>query len=349
MSVLVIDDLRTSLQINGGEYHAVREISFSIEEGETLAVVGESGCGKSMLAMSIMRLLPSVASITAGRILLDSLPIEAVSETGMERVRGAKIGMVFQEPMTALNPVLTVGEQISEPLRDHLGLSRREARKAAIGLMEKVRIPSAASRYSSYPHEFSGGMRQRVVIALAIACHPRLLIADEPTTALDVTVQRQILDLLDVLRTEGKMGMLLITHNLGIVAGHADRVAVMYGGDLVESATVRDLFRNPAHPYARAAGRPAARRPGPFGTRLDSGTRADAGQYARWLPLQGSLPARHGKMQQHAAAGRCRRREPAYGPMLAVCSGRRTCCLRLKGCGSASPFAGAGRSRRRMN
>ncbi|MCB5203515.1 ABC transporter ATP-binding protein [Neorhizobium sp. T786] len=252
MSVLVVDDLRTSLQINGGEYHAVREISFSIEEGETLAVVGESGCGKSMLAMSIMRLLPSVASITAGRILLDSLPIEAVSETGMERVRGAKIGMVFQEPMTALNPVLTVGEQISEPLRDHLGLSRREARKAAIGLMEKVRIPSAASRYSSYPHEFSGGMRQRVVIALAIACHPRLLIADEPTTALDVTVQRQILDLLDVLRTEGKMGMLLITHNLGIVAGHADRVAVMYGGDLVESATVTDLFRNPAHPYSRA-------------------------------------------------------------------------------------------------
>lgn len=252
MSVLVVDNLRTSFEINSGEYHAVREISFAIDEGETLAIVGESGCGKSMLAMSIMRLLPSVASITAGRILLDSLPIEAEPESVMEGVRGAKIGMVFQEPMTALNPVLTVGEQISEPLRDHLGLSRREARKVAIGLMERVRIPSAASRYSSYPHEFSGGMRQRVVIALAIACHPRLLIADEPTTALDVTVQRQILDLLDVLRTEGRMGMLLITHNLGIVAGHADRVAVMYGGDLVEAATVKDLFRNPAHPYSRA-------------------------------------------------------------------------------------------------
>lgn len=252
MSVLVVENLRTSLLIDGSEHHAVREISFQIAEGETLAVVGESGCGKSMLAMSIMRLLPSVAAITSGQILLDSEPIQAQTEEGMERVRGAKIGMVFQEPMTALNPVLTVGEQISEPLRDHLGLSRREARKAAIGLMEKVRIPSAASRYNSYPHEFSGGMRQRVVIALAIACHPRLLIADEPTTALDVTVQRQILDLLDVLRTEGKMGMLLITHNLGIVAGHADRVAVMYGGDLVETATVKDLFRNPAHPYSRA-------------------------------------------------------------------------------------------------
>lgn len=252
MTVLVVDNLRTSLLLEGGEHHALREISFSIAEGETLAVVGESGCGKSMLAMSVMRLLPSIAAITEGRILLDGAPIQAETESGMERVRGAKIGMVFQEPMTALNPVLTVGEQISEPLRDHLGLSRRDARKVAIALMEKVRIPSAVSRFDSYPHEFSGGMRQRVVIALAIACNPRLLIADEPTTALDVTVQRQILDLLDLLRTESRMGMLLITHNLGIVAGHADRVAVMYGGDLVESASVRELFRNPAHPYSRA-------------------------------------------------------------------------------------------------
>ena len=252
MSVLHIDNLRTSLLLGGVERHALREISFRIDEGETLAIVGESGCGKSILAMSIMGLLPSVAAITDGHVMLDSVAIEAESESRMEHIRGARIGMVFQEPMTALNPVLTVGEQISEPLRDHLGMTSREARKAAIALMEKVRIPSAASRYNSYPHEFSGGMRQRVVIALAIACRPRLLIADEPTTALDVTVQRQILDLLDQLRGEGRMALLLITHNLGIVAGHADRVAVMYGGDLVESATVRDLFRHPAHPYSRA-------------------------------------------------------------------------------------------------
>lgn len=252
MSVLYVDNLRTSLRIGDRDCHALREISFRVAEGETLAIVGESGCGKSMLAMSIMGLLPSVAAITEGHVILDSVAIEAESEIRMEKIRGAKIGMVFQEPMTALNPVLTVGEQISEPLRDHLGMSKRAAKKAAVELMEKVRIPSAASRYNSYPHEFSGGMRQRVVIALAIACRPRLLIADEPTTALDVTVQRQILDLLDLLQDEGKMGMLLITHNLGIVAGHADRVAVMYGGDLVESASVRDLFRSPAHPYSQA-------------------------------------------------------------------------------------------------
>lgn len=252
MSVLHVDNLRTSLQIDERQCHALREVSFSVAEGETVAIVGESGCGKSMLAMSIMGLLPSVATITEGHVLLDALAIEAQPESSMEQIRGARIGMVFQEPMTALNPVLTVGEQISEPLRDHLKMSKREAKAVAIALMEKVRIPSAASRFNSYPHEFSGGMRQRVVIALAIACGPRLLIADEPTTALDVTVQRQILDLLDQLQDEAKMGMLLITHNLAIVAGHADRVIVMYGGDLVEAASVRDLFRSPAHPYSRA-------------------------------------------------------------------------------------------------
>ncbi|PZP13437.1 MAG: peptide ABC transporter ATP-binding protein [Brachybacterium faecium] len=252
MSVLHIDDLRTSLTLNGRQHHAVREVNFRIEEGETVAVVGESGCGKSMLAMSIMGLLPSIAVVTDGHVVLEGKPIERESERQMEAIRGARIGMIFQEPMTALNPVLTVGEQIAEPLRDHLGLSRSEARRRAIALMERVRIPSAASRYDSYPHEFSGGMRQRVVIALAIACGPRLLIADEPTTALDVTVQRQILDLLDMLQDDGRMAMMLITHNLGIVAAHADRVVVMYGGDMVESAPVRALFRNPAHPYSRA-------------------------------------------------------------------------------------------------
>ncbi|MFN4129807.1 MAG: ABC transporter ATP-binding protein [Paracoccaceae bacterium] len=252
MSVLHIENLQTSLHLNGRDHHALRDVSLRVGEAETLAIVGESGCGKSMLAMSIMGLLPSVAAITGGHVILDGSAIEAEPEHRMEKIRGAKIGMVFQEPMTALNPVMTVGEQISEPLRDHLGLSKPEARKAAIALMEKVRIPSAASRYTSYPHQFSGGMRQRVVIALAIACRPLMLIADEPTTALDVTVQRQILDLLDQLQDDGRMGMLLITHNLAIVAGHADRVVVMYGGDLVEAAPVRDLFQRPAHPYARA-------------------------------------------------------------------------------------------------
>ena len=252
MTVLTVENLRTTLVLNEKPAHALRHISFTLAEGETLAIVGESGCGKSMLAMSIMGLLPAIAVITEGHIRLDGAAMEALPEAKREKIRGAKIGMVFQEPMTALNPVMTVGSQIAEPLRDHLGLSKSEARARAIELMEKVRIPSAASRYTSYPHEFSGGMRQRVVIALAIACNPRLLIADEPTTALDVTVQRQILDLLSGLQSEGRMGMLLITHNLGIVASHADRVAVMYGGDLVELAPVRALFRAPAHPYAQA-------------------------------------------------------------------------------------------------
>ncbi|RKF15380.1 ABC transporter ATP-binding protein [Roseovarius spongiae] len=252
MTVLRIDKLRTTLRLGGRDCDALREVSFSVAEGETLAIVGESGCGKSMLAMSIMGLLPAVARISEGRVILGSRAIEAEPESRMEKIRGAEIGMIFQEPMTALNPVFTVGSQIAEPLRDHLGLSKSEARKTAIELMERVRIPAAASRFESYPHEFSGGMRQRVVIALAIACRPKLLIADEPTTALDVTVQRQILDLLDTLQEQGEMGMLLITHNLAIVAGHADRVVVMYGGDVVETATVRDLFRAPGHPYARA-------------------------------------------------------------------------------------------------
>ena len=252
MSALTIEGLRTTLVLNGRPAHALREITFEVAVGETLAVVGESGCGKSMLAMSVMGLLPAVALISAGRIKVGEREIQGLSEKELEKVRGREIGMIFQEPMTALNPVMTVGSQISEPLRDHLGLSRSAAKARAIELMEQVRIPSAASRYNAYPHEFSGGMRQRVVIALAIACNPRLLIADEPTTALDVTVQRQILDLLLSLQRERQMGMLLITHNLGIVASHAQRVMVMYGGDIAEVAPVRRLFSAPAHPYSRA-------------------------------------------------------------------------------------------------
>lgn len=253
MTVLDIRNLRTSLHIGGRWHDALREISFVVEQGETVAIVGESGCGKSMLAMSILGLLPAgIGQVTEGEIHLDGTRTDKLPRKDMEKILGGKIGMIFQDPMSSLNPVLTVGEQIAEPIRDHTGLTKRNAMREAVGLMERVRIPSAAARVHNYPHQFSGGMRQRVMIATAIACNPRLLIADEPTTALDVTVQRQILDLLLALQSEQSMGLMLITHNLGLVAGYAKRVIVLYGGDMVEEASVGDLFDRPLHPYTQA-------------------------------------------------------------------------------------------------
>ncbi|HEY4957840.1 MAG TPA: ABC transporter ATP-binding protein [Caldimonas sp.] len=250
---LVVDRLTTSIRIDRRWFDAVRDVSFEVHRRETLALVGESGCGKSLTALSVMGLLPAgVGRVSSGRITVDGVDMTAASEAKAQAMRGDRIGMIFQEPMTSLNPVLPVGFQIAESLVEHRGLSRRQARRRALELMELVRIPAAAQRLDAYAHQFSGGMRQRVMIAIALACAPKVLIADEPTTALDVTIQAQVLALLaDLQRKEG-LAVLLITHNLGVVASVADRVIVMYGGDVVESAPVKEFFSRPTHPYSEA-------------------------------------------------------------------------------------------------
>jgi oligopeptide/dipeptide ABC transporter ATP-binding protein len=253
MALLEVSDLRTHFFTREGVVHAVDGVSLAVEAGRTLGLVGESGCGKSVTALSIIRLLPTPpARIVAGEIRFDGRELTGLSDRELEDVRGREIAMVFQDPMTALNPTLTIGTQIVEALQRHLGLEQRPARLRAAELLEEVGIPRARERLGDYPHRFSGGMRQRVGIAMAIACEPRLLIADEPTTALDVTVQAQVLDLLDDLRREHEMAMVLITHNMGVVAESADDVAVMYAGQIVEQAPARELFRRPEHPYTEA-------------------------------------------------------------------------------------------------
>jgi peptide/nickel transport system ATP-binding protein len=249
--VLMVEGLRTELHIGGAWRAAVDGISLRLERGETLALVGESGCGKSMTALSIMGLLPDIAR-ASGRVLLTGVDLLATPEVLLEKLRGDRMAMIFQEPMTGLNPVMTVGDQVAEALRLHRGLSRGEAAKRALAALEEVRIPSAASRFHEYPHQFRGGMRQRVMIAMALACEPALLLADEPTTALDVTIQAEMLGLLADLRARHGMAVLFITHNLGVVAQIADTVAVMYAGQIVETGKVGALFANPAHPYTRA-------------------------------------------------------------------------------------------------
>ena len=251
-SVLSVRNLTTSFLTEREVRPAVRDVSFDVGVRETLAIVGESGSGKSVTALSIMRLLDPADVRMDGRIMLGETDLLKLPEQRMQRIRGNDIAMIFQEPMTSLNPVLAVGEQIAEAVRLHLGYDRKKAWAHAVESLKLVEIPDAARRASDYPHHMSGGMRQRVMIALAIACRPALLIADEPTTALDVTIQAQVLALLDRLRREIGMGVLFITHNLGVVAEIADRVTVMYAGQVVESAPVRELFRTPRHPYTRA-------------------------------------------------------------------------------------------------
>jgi oligopeptide/dipeptide ABC transporter ATP-binding protein len=253
MALLEVSDLRTHFFTREGVVHAVDGVSLAVEAGKTLGLVGESGCGKSVTALSIMRLLPTPpARIVSGSIHFDGRELTSLHERELEDVRGRQIGMVFQDPMTALNPTLTIGTQIVEVLQRHLELDRRAARRRAEELLAEVGIPRARERLDDYPHRFSGGMRQRVGIAMAIACEPRLLIADEPTTALDVTVQAQVLDLLDDLRHEHEMAMLLITHNMGVVAESANDVAVMYAGQIVEQAPALELFNRAEHPYTEA-------------------------------------------------------------------------------------------------
>ena len=275
--LLEIQDLKTYFKVRAGRVRAVDGVSFAIKPGERLGIVGESGCGKSVTALSIMRLLPQPpGEIAGGSVLFEEQELLDLSESEMRKIRGGKIGMIFQDPMTCLNPTMTVGNQIGEALRIHLKLSKDEARKRAISLLEQVGIPAATERINSYPHQFSGGMRQRVMISIALACNPKLLIADEPTTALDVTVQAQILELINGVCSDFGTAVILITHDLGVVAGMTDRVVVMYAGKVVETAPTDELFANPRHPYTLGL--------------LDSVPRVDEARHSQLKTIEGAPP-----------------------------------------------------------
>ncbi|HVB96771.1 MAG TPA: ABC transporter ATP-binding protein [Chloroflexota bacterium] len=275
-ALLEVRGLRTEFRSPRGVVRAVNGVEFTLAAGETLGIVGESGSGKSVSTLSIMRLLPESATITGGEVWFEGKNLLRLSDAEMRRVRGRDIAMIFQDPMTSLNPVLTIGWQICEALEQHLHLARSRARARAIELLDVVGIPEPARRVDDYPHQFSGGMRQRAMIAMALACTPKLLIADEPTTALDVTIQAQILDLMRRLQREFNTAMIWISHDLGVIAGLADRVIVMYAGSVVESATVDGLFRQPSHPYTLGL--------------LDSIPRLDEDRPDRLRPIDGAPP-----------------------------------------------------------
>jgi len=275
--LLSVRGLTTRFRTERGESTAVDEVSFTVDAGHTLAIVGESGSGKSVTALSLMRLIPNPPGrITAGEVLFEGQDLLKLPDAQMRAIRGDRIAMVFQEPMSSLNPALTVGLQVAEPLQLHRGLPWARAYEQAKALLAKVRIPDAASRLHTYPHQYSGGMRQRTMIAMALACSPRLIIADEPTTALDVTVQAQILDLLKELTREAGAALILITHDLGVVARYADAVVVMYGGRIVEQAPATELYARPRHPYTRGL--------------LASIPRLDGEAGARLVPISGQPP-----------------------------------------------------------
>jgi oligopeptide transport system ATP-binding protein len=276
-TLLQVKGLKTQFFTQDGVVNAVNGIDFDLNEGETLGIVGESGCGKSVSVLSLMRLVPSPPGrIVGGEAWFQGRDLLKMSEEEIRSVRGNKIAMIFQDPMTSLNPVLTINQQVSEALELHLGMDKRQARKRTIELLEMVRIPDAANRVDDYPHQFSGGMRQRVMIAMGLSCNPQLLIADEPTTALDVTIQAQIIDLVKQLKKEIGMAVIWITHDLGVVAGLADRVNVMYAGYIVESADVKDLYADPRHPYTLGL--------------LGSIPRLDAERKAKLTPIEGLPP-----------------------------------------------------------
>jgi len=265
--LLEVRDLGVQLNTSRGPAQAVRGVSFALKRGETFGLVGESGCGKSVTALALMGLLPESAVIS-GSIRLDGSELVGLSDANYGKLRGNRISMIFQEPMTALNPMHTIGRQVAEPLRRHTNCSAAEARKEAIALLDRVGLPDAARRVDAYPHQFSGGQRQRVTIAMALACQPNVLIADEPTTALDVTIQGQILDLIADLVAERGMSMILISHDLGVIAENVQRMAVMYGGTIVESGATDDVFRRMGHPYTQGLFRARPRLGAKKGTRL---------------------------------------------------------------------------------
>lgn len=252
MKILEIENLNLGFNCENGFRQALHNVSFSLNKGEMLALVGESGCGKTISAMSILQLLPKNAKITSGRITFENQNLIQLKPKALRHIRGAKIALIPQDPMTSLNPLYTVGDQLLEVIHIHQGLKGKEAFEKAIEAFEKVQIPSARERLRAYPHEFSGGMKQRAIIAMALACNAEVLIADEPTTALDVTIQAQIMDLIEKIKTEHNTAILLITHDLALVREHADRIAVMYSGRIVESAPAEEFFTHPAHPYSAA-------------------------------------------------------------------------------------------------
>jgi peptide/nickel transport system ATP-binding protein len=294
MAMLEVENLQTHFRTPDGINRAVDGVSFHVEAGETLAIVGESGCGKSVTAMSILRLIPEPPGKLAGAIRFNGKNLLELSEPAMRDIRGNEISMIFQEPMTSLNPVLTVGRQIGETLRLHQGMSARQAEDRAVDMLKLVGIPEAERRVKEYPHQLSGGMRQRVMIAIALACNPKLLIADEPTTALDVTIQAQILDLMRDLKHRVGAAIVLITHDLGVVAEVAERVVVMYAGRKVEEAKVGPLFRNPRHPYTQ----------GLLGSVPKLGSSLD-GTETRLQEIPGLVPSLKQKLQGCVFASRC--------------------------------------------
>ena len=297
--LLEVRNLQTHFPTRAGLVRAVDGVSFHLDRGELLGLVGESGCGKSMTALSVMRLITPPGKIVNGEILFDGKDLLKLSDSEMREMRGDDIAMIFQDPMTSLNPVYTVGEQIAEALRLHRKLSRSQARNATIEAMREVAIPDPARRVNDYPHQLSGGMRQRVMIAMALACNPKLLIADEPTTALDVTIQAQILELLDELRKQRELAVLLITHDLGVVAEVADRVAVMYTGRIVEESPVEELFARPKHPYTEGLLRSVPRL-----------TVADLNKNERLETIEGVVPSPTDLPPGCHFAPRCRHRMP---------------------------------------
>ncbi len=276
-ALLEVKGLTTQFYTQDGVVHAVNGISYHLNEGETIAIVGESGSGKSVGVMSLLRLIPQPpGKIVAGEVWFQGRDLLQISDDEIRQVRGKHIAMIFQDPMTSLNPVLTIGYQLMEPLQLHLGMNKNEARKRAIELLEMVGIPGAATRLDAYPHQFSGGMRQRVMIAMGLACNPQVLIADEPTTALDVTIQAQIVELVKSLKEQIGMAIIWITHDLGVVAGLAERVLVMYAGKIVEEAEVHELYADPHHPYTIGL--------------LRSVPRLDMGKSKRLIPIEGLPP-----------------------------------------------------------
>ena len=293
-NILEVKDLKVSFHTYAGEVQAVRGVSFELKEGEVLAIVGESGCGKSVTSQTIMRLIPTPPSvIKEGSILFDEDKVDLLQLTSkeMESIRGSEIGMIFQDPMTSLNPTMTIGKQITEGLVKHQGLTQEKAQKQAIELLTMVGIPRPETRIKQYPHEFSGGMRQRVMIAISLACRPKLLIADEPTTALDVTIQAQIIDLLKDLQEKIGSSIIMITHNLGVVAEIAQRVAVMYAGKIVEQGTVDDIFYRSRHPYTKGL--------------LHSVLRLDDEEKGELVPIEGMPPDLLAPPDGCAFAARC--------------------------------------------
>ncbi len=316
--MLAVNQLSVRLQTQRGPAYAIRDVSFDLQRGDTLGLVGESGCGKSITAMALMGLLPDSATVS-GSILFDGQELVGQDDAVLRRLRGNRIGMIFQEPMTALNPVHTIGHQVAEPMRLHRGMGRDQARAQTITLLERVGIGNAASRVDAYPHQFSGGQRQRITIAMALACEPDLLIADEPTTALDVTIQGQILDLIHDLVRERSMGLLLISHDLGVIAQNVERMMVMYGGSVIESGATRRVFGHMAHPYTR----------GLFGAR----PRLGAAPGTRLTTIDGTVPELVDLPTGCAFADRCGWAQPpctSTRPLpIDIVPGHAASCLRL--------------------